>query len=268
MQCLHAFPLKEPRAVQKHRRAVQSAPADPDLRIALGIALAEAGCSYEAASIMRPLRSHWKSSARARVAQEAIDAQAWWNKNWRRFVQLRHSGKTDAALALLGDRVEHYWDLPPLLMHLGQIAADDDRPDLASHLFQRVAGLAKQGLPNKNMEAFAYVAQSALIDLLRKTGNAAAALEQHRVTKPNPGNAMAHGIQHAALLVAAGHLDAAMRQVASMLVTARKHRTGYSKAICTDFIAHAPELAPLRRRQDWEILLRDPVAHLRGAKLA
>ena len=212
---LQSFPLKEPRNIQKLRREADAAPANKDVRIALALALSRAGCTTEAASILRPLRSHWKTSEQAPLAQAAVDAQAWWNKNWKAFVALKRSGKTAAALALLGDRATHYWDLPPLLVHLGEIASDDDQLDLASHLFRRVFHLSERGVPGMKMEAFAYVAQAALADLLCTTGDAAAALESHRGIVPNPGNAMAHEIQHARLLVAAGHLDDAMQTAAS-----------------------------------------------------
>jgi len=112
------------------------------------------------------------------------------------------------------------------------------------------------------MEAFAYVSQAALVDILCRKGDAAAALERHLAIVPNSGNAMAHEIQHAKLLVAAGQLDEAMRKAASILVTATKHRTGYSKDIRLDFVTTSPALAPLRQRADWQSLIDDPAAYL------
>jgi hypothetical protein len=50
------------------------------------------------------LRSRWKASKDAEAAKAALDAQSWWNENWRTFAPLKHSGKSDAALALLADR--------------------------------------------------------------------------------------------------------------------------------------------------------------------
>jgi hypothetical protein len=263
---LQSLPQKEPRHIQQLRRKAEAAPSNKDLQIAFALALSRAGCTYEAASILRPLRSHWVSSERATLARAAVDAQAWWNKNWKAFVHLKRSGKTADALALLGDRVTHYWDLPPLLMHLGEIAADDDHLELASHLFRRVFTLSERGLPGMKMEAFAYVSQAALADVLCKTGDAAAALDWHRNIVPNAGNAMGYEIQQARLLVAAGHHDDAMRAAASILVTAEKHRTGYSRDLRLEFIKSSPDLAPLRRRADWKMLQKDPVAYLRNPK--
>lgn len=268
MRRLQSFSLNEPGHIGKLRQAAARAPEDHARQIAFGLALAGSGCSYEAASVLRPLRAHWKSSEHARAAQAAIDAQAWWSKHWKQFVQLKHAGDKDAALAMLGDRVPLYWDLPPLLMHLGAIAADDGHLDLASHLYARVADLAARGLPKMPMAAFAYVAESALIDVLCKQGNAGAALERHRSVKPNTGNAMAHEMQRAQLLVAVGQFDAAMQQVARILVTARKHRIGYSKTMRTEFIEAAPELAPLRQSAGWNGVLQDPEAYLRGTRRA
>jgi hypothetical protein len=261
---LLSFPLKEPWTIHTLRRKAEAAPSDGDAQVGLALALSRAGCSYEATSILRPLRSHWKFSQHARQASEAIDAQAWWNKNWQEFARLKHAGKKDAALALLGDRAVQYWDLPPLLMHLAEMAVDDEHLELASHLFQRVFDLSQRGLPNMNMAAFAYVSQAALVDMLCRKGEPAAALERHRAITPNPGNAMGHEIQDVRLLVAAGHLDEAMRHAAALLVTATKKRTGYSKDMRMNFIKSSPDLAPLRKRPDWKALLRDPEAYLRG----
>lgn len=266
LQRLLSFSLKDPRPLQRLRREAAAAPSDTEVQIVFALALGRAGCTYEAASILRPLQNHWKSTQALPLASEAVAAQSWWNKNWRQFVRLRRSNKEDAALALLGDRVLHYWDLPPLLAHLGEIAANCDQLDLASHLFHRLAHLSERGLPKMNMQAFGYVSQAALVDLMCKRGEIAAALDRHRVIVPSPGNAMAHEFQHARLLVAAGHIEEAMRTVASMLVTAQKHRTGYGKQMRIEFIETAPELGLLRKRADWEGLVQDPDAYLRSAR--
>jgi hypothetical protein len=263
---LSSFPQKDPQDILELRRKAEAAPSNADLQIALALALASAGCTYEAAALLRPLRSHWKLSPSSQLANEAVDAQSWWNRNGREFARLKYSGNKAGALALLGNRAAHYWDLPPLLLHLGEIAAHDDQLDLASHLFHRVFYLSGRGLPKMNMAPFAYVAQAALVDVLHRQGDAAAALDRHLAIKPNPGNAMAHEIQHARLLVAAGHLDAAMQKAAAILVTARKHRTGYGKELRMEFINTAPDLAPLRARADWKKMLDDPDGYLRGTK--
>jgi hypothetical protein len=263
---LLSLPLKDQPNIRKLRHQAQAAPSDRDAQVALASALARAGCSYEAAAILRPLRSHWKTSKSAKLAGEAIEAQAWWNKNWRAFVRLKQSGKKAAALAVLGDRATQYWDMPPLLIHLAEIAANEGKPDLANHLYHRVLYLTERGLPKMNMEAFRYVSQAALADLLLQKGDAAAALDHHLSITPNPGNAMAHEMQHAELLVATRDLDGAMQKAALILVTANTHRAGYGKTMRIDFIKSSPALKPLRKRADWTLLLKDPAAYLRNAK--
>ncbi len=121
-----------------HLRAAQHAGVDAQA-VSLGLALAKAGCSYEAAILLRPRRKLWKDSDAAEAGQAALQAQAWWNKNWREFAQARQAGQRDQALQMLGDRAVLFWDMPPLLMHLGAIATRDDKLDLAEHLFRRIA---------------------------------------------------------------------------------------------------------------------------------
>jgi hypothetical protein len=263
---LLSFPEKDPPQIEELRRKVKAAPSNTDLQIELAIALAQGGCTYEAAALLRSLRSHWKSTANAQSANAALDAQAWWNKNWRDFARLNSSGNKAGALALLGDRAVHYWDLPPLLMHLGGIAVVDGHLELASHVFHRVFYLSQRGLPKMNMEAFTYVSQAALVDILCSQGHAVAALDRHLAINSNSGNAMGHEMQHAKLLVAAGHFDQAMCKVASMLVTANKHRNGYSKDMRNEFVQASDDLRPLRGRSDWKDLLQDPDGYLRDSR--
>lgn len=263
---LQSFPREDDRKIQNRRRDAAAAPNDLDLQVALALALTRTGCTYEAASILRPLRKRWKASESAQSAEAAIRAQAWWNRNWREFTRLTGAGNKAGALALLGDRAEQYWDLPPLLVHLGKFAAQEGRSDLARHLFGRVAYLSERGLPKMNMAAFAYVAQAELVDLMSQSGEYAAALDRHLSIVPNHGNAMGHEIQHASLLVAAGRHDEAMRKAALILMTAQKYRTGYSKVLRMEFLTHSSELAPLRARADWQALQRDPEAYLRRTK--
>jgi hypothetical protein len=110
---LHAFPLNEPRGIDALRRKSAAAPGDVSAQIALGIALSGAGCTYEAAALLRPLRSRWKSTDAADQALLALETQTWWNKNWREFVHLKRGGNNDAALELLADRAVLFWDMPP-----------------------------------------------------------------------------------------------------------------------------------------------------------
>lgn len=266
MQRLLEFALEEPSDIEALRRKCNAAPGDIDAQIAFGFALSQSGCTYEAAVVLRPLRSAWKSSDAAEPARAALDAQGWWNKNWREFAQLKRAGKRHAALELLGDRAVQYWDLPALLVHLGDFAAEDGQLELAEHLYRRVGYLSQRGLPKMNVAAFEYVAQASLVDVLLLNGKPAEALEQHLEITPNHSNVMAHEMQHAKLLVATGDLDAAMRQAAAMIVTANKHRSGFSKTMRLDFVEQATELAPLREHADWAHMNNDPAAYLQGSR--
>ncbi|MEM7221491.1 MAG: hypothetical protein AAF495_00840 [Pseudomonadota bacterium] len=263
MKRLLDFPLAEPEEIAALRRAAAAAPKDPDQQVAFAAALSRAGCTYEAAHLLRPLRSHWKGSDLEAVARAALEAQSWWNKNWRDFAQRKQAGDWTGALALLGDRAVDFWDLPPLLIHLAGFAEDDGELALADHLYRRVLGLAERGLPKLNMTSFIYVAEAGLVEILLARGQAQEALARHRALTPNPGNAMAYELLTLKLLVATGAHEAAMVQAATTLTIAKKHRAGYSRALRLDFIEKAPELAPLRKRADWRELLEDPGAYLK-----
>ena len=265
MQRLLDFPIEEPDHIEKLRAKSVKEHEDVASQIALGAALSLSGCSYEAASILRPLRKHWKLTDASAQAQAALDAQSWWKKNWREFVQQKRAGNKDAALDMLSDRSVHYWDLPPLLVHLGDIAAHEGQLELARHLYQRVYYLSQRKLPKMDMKAFEYVAQAALADILLRSGKPAEALEMHRAVRPNPGNAMAHELQFIKLLVATDTLDEAMRQAASTVITANKHRSGYGKTMRLEYIDQSPDLTPLREHNDWPVMLNDPVGYLKGS---
>jgi tetratricopeptide (TPR) repeat protein len=266
MHPLQSYPLREHRRVAALRRKATAAPSDGALQLALGLALAQAGCSIEAAAILRPLRARWKGTADAPSVQAALDAQAWWNKHWRDFVRLKAAGRTAETLDLLGRRAVHYWDLPPLLMHLGDIAAAAGQLPLAVHLYQRVSELAQHSPQGSEQLAFTYVTSAAHVDVLLQQGDVATALAQHRAIRPNAGNALAHELQQARLLVAAGQHDEAMRHLAAMLRTATRERSGYSRRIRLDFVDASPALAPLRKRPDWQALLADPATYARRAR--
>lgn len=264
MHRLLDFPLVEVDEITALRLALSASPDDPDLKIPLGFALANAGCTYEAAHLLRPTRKMWKAHPQADLGTAALSAQTWWNKNWRDFARLRHDVGKEAVLNLLGDRAVEYWDLPPLLMHLGSFASEDQELDLARHIFQRVLDLARRGLPKMKKEAFLYVSQASLIDVLLKHGEPCKALEEVRTLSHNPGNAMAHELLTIRVLVANDLLDDAMCQSAKLLVTAEKHRKGYSKSIRQEFITSSEELADLRKRPDWDAMLADPAGYTTG----
>ena len=154
MDRLANFPLNEPRKIRQLRQKYEASPGSAEIQTELGIALASGGCTYEATALLRPTRSVWKSSPKADVATSALAAQTWWNKNWREFAHRKHASDRAGALALLGDKAVDYWDLPPLLMHLGDFASADGKLDLAEHLYRRVQWLAQLGLPKMNMVAF------------------------------------------------------------------------------------------------------------------
>ncbi len=260
MEQLLERPLTEAAAIGALRKAARDS---IEAQAALGVALAEAGCSYEAALNLRPTRMHWKGTPGEAAARQALDAQAWWNKEWRQFAQAMQAGERDTALALVGDRAEMFWDFPPLLTHLAQTAKAAGQLDLARHLFQRVRDLAERGLPKMEMGAFAYVSRAGLIDVMIMQGEIAQALEDYAALEPSPGNAMSHEIQGARLLALAGQEDGAMVAIADMLVTASKKRDGYSAEIRMDFIDNAAELAPLRARSDWTLMRADPAGYAR-----
>lgn len=259
---LLTLPLQDSKAITKLRRQTVAAPGDEQSRIALGFELALAGCTYEAANILRPLRSRWKESRFGPSAREAIALQAWWSGHWKQLISLKRTRQYDAVKALIGDRSSRLWDLPPFLIHLGEILADEDEFDIADHLFNRVHYLSQRGLPKMNMNAFAYVSQAALIDVLCRKKDFAAALHQHRELVPNAGNAMAHEILRARLLVFAGRHDEAMQTMASIITIGRQFRSGYSRRLQEQFVAKSTELDPLRERADWQQMVQDPRAYL------
>lgn len=260
MDDLIDYPLKEPTKIRKLRAASEDG-ADEGI-IALGMALAKSGCTHEAAVILRPLRAKWKTHRDAEAGKAALEVQTWYNKNWRDFADLKHQGKIDQALALLGDRAAQFWDHPPILMHLGGFAIDMGKLDLAEHIFRRIAYLADRGVPKINMTAFVYAAQAALLDVLSTRGQADKALKLWRTLEHNPGNAMAQQLQGASLMVAAGAIDEALRQVADIIVTAQKERKGYSREVRMDFVDNSPDLESLRTHPDWASMRADPAGYL------
>lgn len=263
MRELLALPVDDPPEIAALKRAAEQEPGDDVSVVAYGLALARSHCGYQAARVLRPLRKLWKDSPDATVAQAALDAQTWWNKTWKDFAALSRAGEHAAALELLGDRALCFWDFPPLLAHLTRFSITSGDFELAENIARRIHLLSQQGVPKINMAAFAYGSQEDLIEILWRRGDPAGALERHRKLEPNPGNAMAYEIRRAELLVAAGHADEAMRQVATILQTARNERKGYSREVRLDFVDNAPELAVLRDRDDWAAMHLDPGAWLK-----
>ena len=235
--------------------------ANTDQQVALGLALAKAGCSYEAAHYLRPTRKRWAGGPAADVAATALAAQTWWNKTWRDIARAMQNNQVEAALELVGDNLVHQWDQPALLLHLSSIARDREDWPIARHLLDRVVYLSDRGVPKMETTAFAYAARAGMMDILAASGDVDAALADYQALTPNPGNAMAHQILGARLLALAGHEEAAMAALADILVTARSARKGYSRDIREDFVRNAPELTDLRKRSDWSRLLDDPVAY-------
>lgn len=258
--------IEDPRKIERLRAAAARSPDGERERIELGLALGDAGCTYESAILLRPLRKQWKTQPWADRAVTYLAVQTWWNKHTKAFIASRRAGRHHEALALLGDRIPLLWDVPGLLVHLGDIASERGELAVSNHFYERVHYLAKRGLPKINMDAFEYVAPASIIDNLMRAGNAKEALNRHARLQPNPGNAMAHEIQKAVLTTAAGDRDDAMRIVANMLLTAEKRRTGYGKTLRKQFIDSAQELDPLRARPDWTQMLDDPSGYLKARK--
>ncbi len=262
MERLIGFPLIETTEIAVLRDQVRTAPGEGAAEIALGRALTGQGCTYEASALLRPWRSVCKTSPEAETAKAALAAQTWWRKNWRDFAQLKQAGRREEALTLLGDRAVLFWDLPPLLMHLGGFAAETGRFDLAEHIFQRISDLAKRGLPRMNMTAFAYVAPASLVEVMARRGKVEGSLALHRDLTPNPGNAMTHEIQMIRLLARAARIDDGLSAVAQMLVTAMTSRKGYGREMRLDCADNDADLAPLRAHSDWAELRANPKAYL------
>lgn len=232
--------------------------------VALGIALAEAGCSVEAAQLLRPRRKLWSKGDQAEIGMQALEAVAWWNKTWREVAGARQAGRYDEVLRLVGDRAPVLWDQPALILHLATVAREKVQMDLAAHLLRRVIYLCDRGMPKMEMAAFRYSAEAGLVDVLLERGEVAAAAAAYDALTPNPGNAMAHQLQGAEVLVRSGHLDDAMVAVAEILLMANDKRTGWSAEVRRDFIEKARVLDPLRTRGDWEAMIADPAAYLAG----
>ena len=227
-------------------------------QVQLGLALAGAGCTCEAAALLRPLRGLWAKSPHEEAAKAALAEQTWYNKTWRDVAHAMRAGRHGDALALVGDRAARQWDQPALLLHLASVAREGGDLAMARHLLSRVAYLADRGIPRMDMAAFAYVARAGLIDVLADAGEVDAALDEHRRTEPNHGNAMAHEIQGIRLLALAGRAEEAMEAAARCLVTAREARKGFSREMREDFVTGSPELAALRERGDWPAMFDDP----------
>ncbi|NND20960.1 MAG: hypothetical protein HKO14_02625 [Silicimonas sp.] len=230
--------------------------------VALGMALAEAGCSVEAAALLRPHRKVWSKGDQAEIGAAALDAVAWWNRNWRDVARARQAGRHGEVLRLVGDHARSLWDQPALLLHLAWVARATGRQALAGHLLRRVIYLCHRGVPGIEMKAFHYAAEAGLVDILVDEGRIDDALSAFEALTPNPGNAMAHQLQGAELLVLSGRLDAAMVEVAKILMTANDKRSGWSANVRRDFTENAQALGPLRARDDWRALISDPAAYL------
>ena len=266
MDRLIDFPLEEPRSISRLRAKTRANIGDDTAQTTLGLALAGQGCTYEAAFLLRPRRKTWKSGPNAPAAKAALEAQTWWNKNWRDFAHLKQAGNREGALALLGCRAIDYWDLPSLLVHLGGFAAETERFDLAEHLFRRVNVLVATGLPKMDMTAFAYVGAASLVEVLARRGKFEDALAQHRVLTPNPGNAMAHEIQLVRLLARTDRTTEAFESTARMLVTALSDRKGYSREMRIECADKEPDLAQLRAHEEWSRMRADPKSWLKARK--
>lgn len=264
MHRLSDYPLEDPPEITELRDKVSRSSGAPSVMVELGLAMTKIGCNYEAASILRPLRSAWKSTPAAPIAKAALEAQTWWNKHGLEFARLKHAGKRVPALELLGARAVDYWDQPSLLMHFSEFLAEDLDYDLSGHLLRRVAKLADRGLPKMDMTAFSYVSRAALVDLLLRQGRMAESRAAYEQLPPQGANAMGHEILGIRTLAAIGELDRAMEATAALLLVAEKKRKGYSRDIRQEFVAKSDDISELRSRDDWSLMLADPRAYLRA----
>ena len=263
MHRLLNYALEDPSEIAGLREAALQSPDEPAAMIGLGLALAKNSCTYEASQILRPLRVEWKSTPDASQAKAALDAQAWWNKNGLEFARIKHAKKRKAALALLGSRAVDYWDQPALLLHLSDFAAEDRAYDLAAHLLQRVAILSDRGLPKMDMTAFAFASRAGLVDVLLDQELAQEGRAAFEQLPPHAANAMSYEILDIRTLAALGEADRAMKAVAALIIVALTQRQGYSRTIRLDFVASSKDLAELRSRDDWSVMLEDPKAYLK-----
>lgn len=257
MQRLLEFDLHDNKDIGAHRKGDAQA---------LGLALARAGCGVEAARILRPLRKSWADHESADAGKAALEAVAWWNKNWRDMAQARQAGRHDDVLALVGDRHLVLWDQPALLLHLAAIAEARANHALARHLLRRVVYLSDRGLPKMDMRPFRYAAEASLVDVLMSEGDLSAAKKAYQALTPNPGNAMAHQIQGAELLALSRQDGEAMCALADILVTANTGRKGWSADIRREFVDRSERLARLRSRGDWPAMLSDPADYLKRCR--
>ncbi|MEL7471174.1 MAG: hypothetical protein AAFN27_22160 [Pseudomonadota bacterium] len=264
MQDLLEFPVEDPADLVVLATKAARTPDDDAAQIAYGLALFRAGCSYQAARLLRPRRKLWKGTGDEADARAALDAQSWWNKTWKELAQNSQRGNYDLCLEMLGDRARLFWDFPPLLAHLTKFAIARGEFDLAENIARRIYLLSQRGVEKINMVAFEYGSQEDLIEILWRRGDPRGALEIQRNLTPNPGNAMAYEIRRAQLLVATGLSDEAMSEVASILRTALKERTGYSREMRIDFVDKSDDLDPLRARPDWSKMYEDPSAWLKA----
>lgn len=231
--------------------------------VQLGLALAEAGCSVEAAPLLRPARKQWAADPRSEAARSALAAVTWWNKNWRAFAQAMQGNRFEEARELLGDQARNQWDRPPMLLHVSRVARHEGRPEIARHCLARLLYLCDRGLPKTDMTVFRYAAEASMVEILAEAGDVDAALAGYRNLTPNPGNLMGHQIQGAALLAQAGQAEAAMNAIAKLLATAQT-RKGWGRENREAFVTRDPVLDPLRQRSDWHQLLSDPAAYLKS----
>ena len=87
---LIAFPLEDPPEVVRLRKA--AAAGNVTATVALGLALAKLGCTYQSAFLLRPNRAAWKGTEAEPQARAALAAQAWWTKHGLDVARLKSAG--------------------------------------------------------------------------------------------------------------------------------------------------------------------------------
>lgn len=235
-------PLSELPVEDSPRLVALRAVDDP---IALARALGQHGCGYEAALILRPLRKRWRDAPWAEEAQQWLAAQTHWNKQGRQAAALRVQGDLFAAESLVSLHEGAYWDFPPALMLLAQIAQSDGRLERAKHLYQRLVYLAQRGVPKINMVAYGYLPAANLIDIQAEEGDPAGALAALRTLDVHTGNRHHYDMLLAELLAMTGDIDAACKLL-TKIVRDAKRRKGSTGSGRLKWAASEPRLAPLR----------------------
>ena len=255
--------------------SIADAPALVKLRrgkargLALGLALGRAGCGHEAALLLRPIKKSWQHEPVAREINAWLEAQTWWNAQWQVFAAAVNRQRIAQAERLLGGRARYRWDFPPLLMHVGNLAAARGERRLAMHIFRRVLYLVDRGVPKlPGLASFEYGALARLLELQADAGDVAGARRAYATMRHNPGNEVGYRMLGAYLLAKSGQLKPALARIADVMRPGKAKRNGWGKTYRESWLAKLAAIAPLRNHPDWKPMLKNPVAYLEQSRTA